>query len=59
MTLVMSRSGVIHQPDCYALGKSLYKGIAPDIAESDVAEFIQVRRMVACGVCLRKYVRDE
>lgn len=59
MTLVMSFSGTIHASNCRALGKSTYKGVAPDIAEADVAKFIQVRRMVACGVCLRKYVAAE
>lgn len=55
----MSFSGTIHASNCRALGKSTYKGVAPDIAEADVAKFIQVRRMVACGVCLRKYVAAE
>jgi hypothetical protein len=51
----MSFSGTIHASDCRS-GKHVYKVVAPDLPEADVAEFIQVRRMVACGVCLRKFV---
>jgi hypothetical protein len=57
MTLVMAMSGVIHTADCRAKGR-VYKAVAPDLPLKDVAEFIRVRRFVACGVCLRDY-REE
>jgi hypothetical protein len=57
MTLVMAMSGILHTAQCRAKGRT-YKCVAPDLALEDVAEFIRVRRFVACGVCLRDY-REE
>lgn len=59
MILISSMAGVIHASDCRQKGR-VYKVVAPEIPSEDVDEFIRVRRMIACGVCLRKLVvRDE
>lgn len=55
MILISSMAGVIHASDCRQKGR-VYKVVAPEIPAEDVAEFIQVRHMVACGVCLKRFV---
>ena len=54
VALVMSHSGLVHQVGCYAI-KRAYRGLAPEIAEADVAGFLEARRLTPCGACLGKY----
>lgn len=54
----MSMAGVIHKAGCYSIGH-IYKAVAPEIDEADVAEFLRVRHFVGCGNCLRKYRPTE
>lgn len=54
MTLVRGFGGRIHRLDCKTRG-DIYKVLAPELPESDVADFLRARGLEGscCRVCLR------
>lgn len=54
VTLVLGMTESVHRAECRTKGK-IKKVVAPQLLESEVADFLRVRRFVACGNCLRDY----
>lgn len=57
VALVLAMSEVVHRVECRAIGH-IKKVVAPELLESEVAEFLRIRRFVACGNCLRDYYME-
>lgn len=61
MTLIRSLTGKVHAATCAGRGRA-YKVLAPEIAASDVADFLaaRVKTEDVCGSCLgRSSTRKE
>jgi hypothetical protein len=51
--LVMLMSGTVHKTNCHFIkrGSAVYKGIAPEILESEAWELVKHRKLTGCRVC--------
>ena len=58
VSLVRGYSGLVHKPTCYAIRRSWFQGIAPEIDEGEVPAFLKARRLEPCRACF-PVVRDD
>lgn len=57
ITLIESYVGTVHKPGCYTIkGKKPYRQFA-GIEESEIAAFLEARKITGCGSCFPITVR--